>query len=86
MVTQYFVTLVGQHLQWLEFHIKIIGMAGRNVLFLPKRLEKVAFSENLAGVSTLTQWTPCTTIVQCRHLSDVNVSAIRTIADELRIP
>ena len=27
-VTQNFVTMVGQHFEWLEFHIKIYGMAG----------------------------------------------------------
>ena len=28
------------------------------MLCLPKRLEKVTFSETLAGISTLTQWSP----------------------------
>ena len=28
-VTQCFVTIVEEHLQWLEFHIKIYGMAGK---------------------------------------------------------
>ena len=31
--TQYFVTAVGQHFQWLEFHIKIHGMAGNQCAF-----------------------------------------------------
>ena len=32
-VTQYLVTIVGQHCQWLEFHIKINGMAGKQCHF-----------------------------------------------------
>ena len=29
------------------------------MFFLPERLEKLTFSETLAGISTLTKWTPC---------------------------
>ena len=50
--------IVSQHFQWPKFHIKI-HMAGKQCAFLPKRLQKVAFSETLAGISTLSQWTPC---------------------------
>ena len=39
-VIQYFMTIVGLHFQWLESHIKIHGMAGKQCVFLPKGLEK----------------------------------------------
>ena len=42
-VIQYFVAVVGPHFQWLAFHIKIHGMAGKQCVFLPKRLEKDRF-------------------------------------------
>ena len=32
-VTHYFVTIIGLHFQWLEFHIKIHGMAGKQCAF-----------------------------------------------------
>ena len=43
MATQYFLIIIGLQFQWLQFHIKIHGMAGNNVLFLTKRLEKDHF-------------------------------------------
>ena len=53
-------TIVGQYLQWLEFHIKLHGMAGKQFAFsLQKAGKGSLFSETLAGISTLTQWTPC---------------------------
>ena len=54
------------HFEWLEFHIKIHFTAGIQCVFLPKNLEKDHFSETLAGISTLTQWTPCY-FSHCHH-------------------
>jgi len=52
--TQYFVNF-----QWLEFHFKILGMAGKQcVSSTQKAGERSLLSETLAGISTLTQWTP----------------------------
>ena len=45
-VTQYVVTIVRPHFQWLEFHIKIHGMAGKQCFFCPKTWEKVVFFWN----------------------------------------
>ena len=42
-ITQYFVTIVRLHFQWLDFYIKIHGMTGKQCACLPKRLEKVSF-------------------------------------------
>ena len=59
-VTHYFVTIVGQHFQWLEFHIIIHGMAGKQCAFSSQKAQKrPLFSETLTGISTSTQWTPC---------------------------
>ena len=33
--------------------------AGNNVFFLPETLEKVHFSDSLARIAALPQWTPC---------------------------
>ena len=57
-VTRHFVTIARLHFQWLKFDIKIQGMAGNKMFFLPKRLRKITFSEALARISALTQWTP----------------------------
>ena len=40
---QYFVAIVGQNFQWLEFHIKIHGMAGKQCTLSAQRLEKGRF-------------------------------------------
>ena len=56
-VAQYFVIIVELHFQWLEFHIKIHCMTGKQCAFTAR--EKSLFSETLAGTSTLTQSTPC---------------------------
>ena len=57
---EYFVTIVGPHFQWLEFHIKIHCMAGKQcVLSAQKAGKGHFFSEALAGMSTLTERTPC---------------------------
>ena len=58
--TQCFVTIVRQHFQWLEFHIKIYSMAGKHCAFSAQKAGKRSLlSETWAGISTLTQWTPC---------------------------
>ena len=44
--------------QWLEYHVKIHGMAGKLCFFCSKGWEKATFSQTLARISTLTQWTP----------------------------
>ena len=59
-VTRYFVTIVRQHFQWLEVHIKIHGMSGKQCAFSAQRLEKGHF---FLKHSTLTQWTPCAKIM-----------------------
>ena len=42
------------------FHIKIHDMAGKQcVFFCPHGWKTVTFSETVAGISTLTLWTPC---------------------------
>ena len=52
--------VVRQHFQWLEFHIKFLGMAGKQcALSVQKAGRRSLFSETSAGMSTLTQWTPC---------------------------
>ena len=56
---QYLVTAVGPHFQWMESDIKIHGMAGKQYVFLHRRQERPLSSESLAGISTLTQKTPC---------------------------
>ena len=57
--------IVGSHFQWLEFHIKINGIAGIQCVFSAQKTGKGSlFSETLAGFSTLTQWTPCTHLAQ----------------------
>ena len=54
-VTQYFVTIIGLHFQWLEFHIKIHGMAEKQCISSAQKAGKRSlFSETLAGISTLT--------------------------------
>ena len=56
-VTQYFVAIVGLNFQ---FHIKIHCMARKQCVFLAQKAGKRSlFSEALAGISALTQWTPC---------------------------
>ena len=48
-ITQYFVAVVGQHCQWLEFHIKIHGVAGKQCVFsVQKAGNRSLFSETLA--------------------------------------
>ena len=47
--TQYFVTVVGQHFQWLEFHFKLHGMAGKQWAFSAQKAgNRSLFSETLA--------------------------------------
>ena len=59
-VIQYFVKIVELHLHWLEFHIKIHGMAGKQCAVSAQKAGKRSLSsETLAGISTLTRWTPC---------------------------
>ena len=43
MATHYFLIKIGLQFQWLEFHIKIHGMAGKQCAFLTKRLVKGHF-------------------------------------------
>ena len=43
MATQYFLIIIGLQFQWLEFHIKIHGMAGK----------QCAFSDQNAGKRSL---------------------------------
>ena len=53
-MTQYVVTKVVPHFQWLEFHIKIHGMTGKQYVFSVQRGGKRSlFSKTLAGISTL---------------------------------
>ena len=60
MATQYFLIIIGLQFQWLEFHIKIHGMAGKQCDFSDQKAGKRSlFSETWAGISTSTQWTPC---------------------------
>jgi len=50
------VTVVGPYFQWLEFHIKIHGMAGKQCVSSAQNAGKRSlFSETLAGISTVTQ-------------------------------
>ena len=59
MVNKYFVGIVGPHFQWLEFHIKMHGMARKRCVFSVQKAGKRSFfSETLAGLSTLNHWTP----------------------------
>ena len=59
MATQYFLIIIGLQFQWLEFHIKIHGMAGNQCAFSDQKAGKRSlFSETWAGISTSTQWTP----------------------------
>ena len=52
-VTQYFVIIVGQHFQWLEFYVKIYGMAGNQCVFSAQEAGKSRFFlKLLAGIST----------------------------------
>ena len=56
-VTQYLVTIVGQHFQWLEFHIKIHGVAGKQCPSTSphkKAGKRLLVSKTLAAISTLT--------------------------------
>ena len=39
-VTQYFVAIVGSHLQWLEFHIKMHGIAGKQCVLSAQKAGK----------------------------------------------
>ena len=39
-VTQYFVAVIGPHFQWLEFHIKIHGMDGKQCAFFAQKAGK----------------------------------------------
>ena len=56
--TQYFVTIVGPHFQWLEFHITSHGMTGKQCAFSAQMAGKKLLSLRLlAGISTLAQWT-----------------------------
>ena len=60
--TQYFMTIVGPHFQWLEFHVKIHGMTGKQCAFSTQMAGKrPLFLRLLAGISTLAQRTPCPT-------------------------
>ena len=56
-VTQCLVIIVKQHIQWLEIHIKIHGMAGKQCVFSTQKTGKRSLSEYLAGISTLSQCT-----------------------------
>ena len=52
-VTQYFVTIVGTHFQWLEFYIKIHSMAGKQCIVSAQEAgERSLFPKALAGIST----------------------------------
>ena len=42
-VTQCFVTVVEPHFKWLEVHIRIQGMAGKQCIFCPQGKKRVAF-------------------------------------------
>ena len=60
MATQYFLTIIGLQFQWLEFHIKIHGMAGKQCAFSDQKAGKRSLvSETWPGISVSTQWTPC---------------------------
>ena len=66
MATQYFLIIIGLQFQWLEFHIKIHGMAGKQCAFSDQKAGKRSlFSETWAGISTSTQWTPCLRMLLC---------------------
>ena len=39
-VIQYFVTIVRKHFQWLEFHVNIPGMAGKQCAFSTQKARK----------------------------------------------
>jgi len=53
-VTHYFMTIIRHHFQWLEFNIKIHGMAGKQSTFAAKEVgERSHFSETLAGIYSM---------------------------------
>ena len=53
-------TIFGLHFQWLEFHIKIHSMTGRQCAFSAQMVgKKLFFAESVAKISTVAQWTPC---------------------------
>ena len=57
--TQYFVTIVRQYFQGLEFSYQNSWYDWKTMCFFcPNDWKNAAFSEILAGISTLTQWTP----------------------------
>ena len=59
IATRYFLIIIGLQFQWLEFHIKIHGMAGKQCAFSDQKAGKGSlFSETWAGISTSTKWTP----------------------------
>ena len=43
MATQYFLIIIGLQFQWLEFHIKIQGMAGKQCAFSDQKAGKDHF-------------------------------------------
>ena len=60
MAKQYCLIIIRLLFQWLEFHIKIHGMTGKQCAFSDQKPGKRSlFSETWAGISTSTQWTPC---------------------------
>ena len=59
MATHYFLIIIGLQCQWLDFHIKIQGMAGKQCAVSDQKAGKRSlFSETWAGILTSTQWTP----------------------------
>ena len=43
MATQYFLIIIGLQVQWLEFHIKIQGLAGKQCAFSDHKAGKGSF-------------------------------------------
>ena len=60
MATQYCLIIIRLLFQWLEFHIKINGMTGKQCAFSDQKAgNRSLFSETWARISTSTQWAPC---------------------------
>ena len=77
MATQYFLIIIGLQFQWLEFHIKIQGLAGKQCAFSDQKAGKRSlFSETWAGISTSTQWTPCNMFLKT-HIAALGISTVQ---------
>ena len=58
-------TIIRLHFQWLEFHLKIHGMAGKQCAFSVQKAGKRPLVLKLRlEFQLLTQWMPCIRIVE----------------------